>query len=178
LKSLAKKGNIHGDISDKSILLHLPRLAPRHSVIDRIEADVNGTKLSLDLLEDMGAVMGETFNAKYTSTLIKTFVRTAVKGLALEASARAAMAKNQPEKAVRLAAMAGMVAFDKTEAADTRSSRYLPGKAYVGGLTLSPGVYDITISYYSGSSLVHSVKNSAFQVAAGKLNLVEAVSLK
>jgi hypothetical protein len=73
--------------------------------------------------------------------------------------------------------MAGMVAFDKTEAADTRSSRYLPGKAYAGGITLNPGAYKVAINYYSGGSVVHSVEKSV-EAAAGKLNLIEAVSLK
>jgi hypothetical protein len=72
--------------------------------------------------------------------------------------------------------MGGMVAFDKTEAADIRSSRYFPGRAYVGGLTLNPGTYDITINYYAGGRLVHSAARPAVQVAAGKLNLVEAAS--
>jgi hypothetical protein len=158
------------------LLLHLPSLAPRPSAVDRIEADVNGTKLSLDLLEDMGAVMDETFNARWVSTAIKTFVRTAVKGAALEVSAEAAIQKGQNPKVVDLAAMGGMVAFDKTEAADIRSSRYFPGKAYIAGLTLNPGTYDITINYYAGGRVVHSVERSGVQVAAGKLNLVEAAS--
>jgi hypothetical protein len=179
IKSLEKKGNVLStENSAESIILHLPRLVPRPSVIDRIEADISGTKLSLDLLEDMGAVMSETFNAKLTSTMIKTFVRTAVKGLALEAAARIAQEKGQPEMAIRLAAAGGMVAFDKTESADTRSSRYFPGKAYAGGITLNPGVYDITIHYYSGSRVVYSVEKPGVQVAAGKLNLIETASPK
>jgi hypothetical protein len=180
IKSLAKSGFTLdlGGIGSSGLLLHLPRLAPRPSVIDRIEADIGGTKLSLDLLENMGAVMSETFNAKLTSTQIKTFVRTAVKGLALEIAAQAAVQNGKSETVVKLAAMGGMVAFDKTESADIRSSRYFPGKAYVGGITLNPGTYDITINYYSGDRIVHSVKRPSVQAAAGKLNLVEAVSLK
>ena len=182
LKSLEKsKGVVFTSGYDlQAILLHLPRLAPRSSIIDRIEVDVNGTKLNLDLLEDMGAVMTETFNARLSSILIKTFVRTVIKGASLEAAAWAAVKndkKPQPEAVAKLGAMAGMVAFDKTEAAYIRSSRYLPGKAYAGGITLNPGTYTVTINYYSGDRVAHSVEKS-LDVAAGKLNLVEAFSLK
>jgi hypothetical protein len=178
LSSLEKtKGLVFSSGGGNVFLLHLPRLAPRPSSIDRIEADINGKTITLDLLEDMGAVMSETFNARYTSTLIKTFVRTVVKGATLEATALAAVLKGQPDALVRTAAMAGMVAFDKTEAADTRSSRYFPGKAYAGGVTLNPGTYTVTIRYYSGGTLVHSVEKSV-KADAGKLNLVEAFSLK
>jgi hypothetical protein len=165
-------GDFHG------LLLHLPRLATRPGTIDRIEADINGTRFNLDLLEDMGAVMSETFNARLTSTQIKTFVRTAVKGAALEAGAQAAVSNGKPELAVKLAAMAGMVAFDKTEAADTRSARYFPDKAYAGGITLDPGTYNVKVNYYSGNTLVHSIEKSGVQAAGGKLNLVDAVYLK
>jgi hypothetical protein len=181
LRSLEKsKGVVISSGGDShGIILHLPRLSPRPSRIDRIEADVNGTtKINLDLLEDMGSVMSETFNARYSSTLIKTFARSVIKGAALEVSAQAAVIKNQPKLVVKLIAIAGMVAFDKTEAADTRSSRYLPGKAYAGGITLNPGAYNVTINYYSGTELVYSTEKSNVQVAAGRLNLVEAVSLK
>ncbi|MDR2759963.1 MAG: hypothetical protein LBB78_11355 [Spirochaetaceae bacterium] len=180
LSSLEKSRGIvlvNGGLDFQGILLHLPHLVPRPSIIDRIEVDVNGTKLDLDLLEDMGAVMTETFNAKYSSTLIKTFVRTVIKGGALEAAAQEALQNNKPEVAVKMTAMSGMVAFDKTEAADTRSSRYLPGKAYAGGITLNPGTYTVAINYYSGGSVVHSVERSV-DVSNGKLNLVEAFSLK
>jgi hypothetical protein len=179
VKKLAKEGYTFDTGNDSvGLLLHLPSLSPRPSIIDRIEADIGGTKVTLDLLEDMGAVMAETFNARLKSIQTKTYIRTLLKALALEAAAVAAEAKKQPVKAIELAAMGGMAAFDKTEAADTRSSRYFPGKAYVGGLTLNPGTYNVTINYYSGSRLVYSVEKPGVQVAAGKLNLVEAVSLK
>jgi hypothetical protein len=167
-----------GNIDFHGILLHLPRLTSRSGIIDRIEADINGTRFDLDLLEDMGAVMSETFNAKLSSTQIKTFVRTAVKGAALEAVAMAAINSGRPETVVKLAAMAGMVAFDKTEAADTRSSRYFPEKAYAGGITLNPGTYNVRVNYYSGNTLVHSVEKAGVQAVDGKLNLVDTVYLK
>ncbi|MDR1419780.1 MAG: hypothetical protein LBI86_05360 [Treponema sp.] len=184
LRSLEKTQQAHGVIFEaatavgNTILLHLPSLVSRPSVIDRIEVDIDGTKTNLDLLEDMGAVMTETFNARYSSTRIKTIARTVIKGLALETAAQIAAQSGQPELVIKAAAMAGMVAFDKTESADIRSARYFPGKAYAGGITLAPGTYNVTINYYSGGSVVYSAARENVQVAAGKLNLVEAVSLK
>jgi tetratricopeptide (TPR) repeat protein len=167
------------------LLLHLPRLVPRPGTIDRIEVDIDETRFNLNLLEDMGAVMSETFNARLSSTRIKTFVRTAAKGAVVEAAALASLDDGRPAIVELIAnlfikggAMAAMVGFDKTEAADTRSARYFPDKAYAGGITLNPGTYNVKVNYYSGNTLVHSVEKPGVQVAGGKLNLVDTVYLK
>jgi hypothetical protein len=60
---------------------------------------------------------------------------------------------------------------------DDRMGRYLPGKAYAGGINLAPGVYSMTINYYNGVNLIHSERHERVSVEAGQLNLVTSYSL-
>jgi hypothetical protein len=59
---------------------------------------------------------------------------------------------------------------------DDRMGRYLPDKAYAGGINLAPGVYSLTINYYNGANLIHSERHENVTVKAGQLNLVTSYS--
>jgi hypothetical protein len=59
---------------------------------------------------------------------------------------------------------------------DDRMGRYLPDKAYAGGINLTPGVYSMTINYYNGANLIHSERRENVTVKAGHLNLVTSYS--
>ncbi|HCC38162.1 MAG TPA: hypothetical protein DEQ14_11440, partial [Treponema sp.] len=76
------------------------------------------------------------------------------------------------------AVVASKVAIDASEGADIRMSRYFPDKAYIGGIDLDPGTYSITINFYSGAEIIASEEYNDVNVEAGKLNLIEGVSLK
>lgn len=161
-----------------SAAVAVPVLKARSSVITRIEAVIDGQEtVALDLLEDMGAVMTQTYNAKLSMTMVKTFVRTIAKYVAVEAAGRAA-AEQGGENAGRLAALVAKLTVDLSESADIRSGRYFPGKAYVGGITLEPGNYTVTVTYYSGNKTVASYKKENVRVGTSGLNLVETVCLK
>jgi hypothetical protein len=67
---------------------------------------------------------------------------------------------------------------EASEKADLRISRYFPAKAYVGGVTLDPGLYSYSIIYYSGGKVVDSYRQENVPLRAGGLNLAEAVCLK
>jgi hypothetical protein len=62
---------------------------------------------------------------------------------------------------------------DASEGADIRMGRYLPAKAYIGGITLESGVYTIVVKFSGG--ITKTFTN--VKVEAGKLNLLEAVCL-
>jgi hypothetical protein len=68
--------------------------------------------------------------------------------------------------------------MDLSEAADTRMSRYLPDKAYIGGINLDPGVYSVIINYYSGNDLITGVEYRDVTVSQNGLNLLESVNLR
>jgi uncharacterized protein len=77
-----------------------------------------------------------------------------------------------------LVAAAARTALELSESADTRMSRYLPGKAYIGGVNLDPGTYSVIINYYNGSNLIASAEYTDVNVRLNRLNLLESVNLK
>jgi len=165
--------------------LKLPILGARPDAITSVAVSVDGgTPVTLELIEDMSLATEQIYNSKFGSTLLKTSVRAMVKyGVAFAAAKVAAIEASK--KSPMLADSAGigvLVAAQKsleaTEIPDTRGARYLPGKAYVGGINLAPGTYNLTITYYAGGNPVHSEKKEGVKVSSGALNLVEGVCLK
>ena len=119
--------------------LKVPELVERPSRISGVSVAVSGgEKLNLELLEDLGAVLRDTFNGHQSSTYLKTYSRVvgklvvaAVSGKAAEEAAR----QGGLPDILALASGIGVLkatqsALDASEAADVRSCRYLPGKAY------------------------------------------------
>jgi hypothetical protein len=136
-----------------------------------------GDKFDLELLEDMGSVIEETYNARFSQIFFKTFVRLLTKYAAVAVTAN--IAREQSGDLAGLAvAVAGKAAADASEGADIRMSRYIPGKAYIGGINLDPGTYNITVHYYSGSRIVAKDERRDVVVRANAPNLIETISLK
>ena len=159
-------------------VFRLPAITRRPSAINRIEVEIEDTgAFNLELLEDIGLVIEETFAARYSNILIKTYIRTLLKYAAADIAA-IETAKRQGEFAGLLTALAARTAMDLSERADTRMSRYLPDKAYIGGINLDPGVYSVIINYYSGDSLIASAEYRDVTVNTNALNLLESVILK
>jgi hypothetical protein len=154
-----------------NLTLNLPRMVDRPSQITRIEAAVEGGQtFKLDLLEDMGLVATETFKAKYSLIFLKTLARVVAK--------YAAVAVAEHAGGAFFAQIAGGIFIAASEHADIRLSRYFPRYAFVGGLNLDPGVYNVTVNYYAGNGLIRAVRLEGVPVEAGKLNMVEAVCLR
>jgi len=132
------------------------------------------------LLENMGDVIQETFNAHYSSMLIKTYIRTIIKYVVADVAAMAT--ENSQDDSMALAglmvAVAARVAADASERADTRMSHYLPDKAYIGGINLDPGTYSVIIKYCNGNKALYSEEFPNVTVKNGRLNLLQSVKLK
>ena len=120
--------------------------------------------------------MEETFKARRTLIYVKTVVRTIVKASAA-AITQAAVTEENDSGWGLLAGLAGRIFTEGTEAADTRSARYFPRYAFVGGLNLPPGEHTVTLNFYSGGSIISTV-SKIVQLREGRLNLVEAVCLQ
>jgi hypothetical protein len=158
--------------------LRLPELAARADTVTSIElVTENGEKINLELLEDIGLAVQETYNARYSSVFIKTLIRVIVKYASVYVIAAATAESSDNEFAGTLAALAAKVTFDATERADIRMERYLPAKAWIGALNLEPGAHTLTINYYSGSNKIGSEEKTV-QAETGRLNLLEGVCLK
>ena len=152
----------------------LPVLVRRPSSINRIEVEVIGHgRFELELLEDMSAVIEETYNARFANMFFKTYVRTLLK------NAAAVIASNQAGRAGGGLAhlgtsIAGRVATDVSESADIRMGRFFPDRAYVGAIDLEPGTYTIKVNF--GGRTVKEFKDVNIRV--GRVNLIQAVSLQ
>jgi hypothetical protein len=156
----------------------LPVLVKRPSVINRIEVEVDGAKkFDLELLEDMGAVIEDTFNAHYSNIVLKTYIRTIIKYVVADV---ASMETGRQRNALvgLIMAVAARMAMDISERADIRMSRYLPDKAYIGGINLDSGTYSVIIKYCDGNQVIHQEKFTDVTVKSDGLNLLQSVKLK
>jgi hypothetical protein len=164
------------------IKIALPVMVYRPSAISRIEVVLdNGYSFNLELLEDIEAVAKETFKEKVNVIYLKSVLRATVKGLTSSVLGVASdLADDQTASLVLGILSLGAQAFaEASEQADLRISRYFPGKAYVGGITLDPGTYSFNINYYTvHGRLVTSFRRENIQVRENTLNLVEAICLK
>ncbi|MDR2952637.1 MAG: hypothetical protein LBU82_05290 [Treponema sp.] len=156
----------------------LPKMVQRPSIIDRIEVVIDEeNKCNLELLEDINNVVKETFTVRYANTAAKIYIRTLIKYVAVDIMA-GEVEKSNGRLAAQAVAFAAKEAFEATENADTRMSRYLPGKAHIGGIILEPGTYNVTVNFYSGNAVVSKTEFNNFTVREKGLNLIDAVSLK
>jgi hypothetical protein len=74
--------------------------------------------------------------------------------------------------------IASAVSNEVTEKADVRTSRYFPASASVGGITVDPGTYLITVRYMDRTGRIISTEEFPdVSVQPDTLNLVESVCL-
>ena len=157
--------------------LALPQMVDRPSVINSIEIVIDGGGLfRLELIEDMNRVARETFKGRFGLTVLKSTARTITKS-AVNAGVSKAV-NNQSEGLGALVSIFGRIATNLSENADLRAGRYFPGRVFVGGITLEPGVYSITINYYGSGRLVASETRNNVEIGRNKLNLLEFICLK
>ena len=154
----------------------LPTLVPRASATSHnilVSSDGGGESVNLELIEDMGAVMTETFGARFGNIFFKTYIRTMLKYAAADIGASAAEQRTKSALAAQAIALAAQKALDATEKADIRMGRFFPDKAYVGYIDLEPGVHTITVNFDGGVIKEFTDVN----VREGSLNLIQAVNL-
>lgn len=154
----------------------IPTLQDRPSIIDHANVYANGELLGqLQLLEDVGKVARETFEAKSSLIYIRSVVRAVAKGL---------LAHKQKQRADSgglggwLKKAAIDVVTDLTENADLRCSRLLPGRILVGDFELQPGTYNLTVEFVGPDGVVVDRQTyPEYKVLGSGLNMIEAVSL-
>jgi hypothetical protein len=166
--------------NDRYIKIALPVLVRRPSAVNRIEVRFDsGETLELELLEDIEAIAVETFKERAHLAYLKSVLRGVIKGVASsvmdgvgdEVGGNAGMV-------LGLLSIGTQVFAEASEKADLRISRYFPAKAYVGGITLDPGLYSYSVVYYSGSRVVEAFRQENVAIRSGGVNLAEAVCLK
>lgn len=131
----------------------------------------------LSLIENIENIAVSSYEQKYASILGRTLLRMVAK---LSTSSVLDEIGEQTDNP--LFSILGL--FSKTssffsERADVRCSRFFPQKAYVLGITLPEGDYDISIEYLNSLGYtIYSDNFSEFSVKKGELNMVEGVFLR
>ncbi|MDR2078181.1 MAG: hypothetical protein LBP74_00485 [Treponema sp.] len=165
---------------NRYIKIALPVLVLRPSAVNRIAVHFDsGESFDLELLEDIGAIARETFKKKARLTYLKSTIRGTIKGVTSsvldgvgnEVGGNAGLVMG-------LLSLGTQVFAEASEKADLRISRYFPAKAYVGGITLEPGIYSYTVTYYSGTKVVDTLRQENVDIRARGVNLAEAVCLR
>ncbi|UCD17536.1 MAG: hypothetical protein JSV44_01120 [Candidatus Zixiibacteriota bacterium] len=170
-------GHIPMPISqDYYFKLAIPVIVSRPTVIGRIRVRADEKFIGeLQLLEDVGTVAGETFEAKKSLIYLRSVARALYKGLIAHTQKKKA---DNGEADGWLKKLAIDAIADITENADLRCSRLLPGKIYVGDFEIEPGIYDFSIQFLSTDGAIVSTMNiNGYQVLKKGLNLIEALSL-
>jgi hypothetical protein len=173
------------------IKIALPVLIHRPSVVTRIAVHVEPEgfadsgeseevpSFDLELLEDIEAIARDTFRERAHLAYLKSVIRGTLKGVT--SSVLGGVGDEVGGDAgliLGLLSLGAQVFAEASERADLRISRYFPAKAYVGGITLNPGTYSYTVTYYSGNRVVNTFRQENVAIRAGGLNLAEAVCLK
>jgi len=166
----------------QSAKFKLPVLVGRASIISKIEIiaereGITEQAFNLELLEDIGAIIKETYNNRFSRILIKTYIRTIIKYTVADIAAME-MARQYGELRGLLVAAAARTALDSSERADIRMSRFLPNKAFIGGINLDPGTYTVYINYYHGNTIIAREVRPDIIVNINRLNLLQSVNLR
>jgi hypothetical protein len=169
--------------------LKVPKLEKRSSKITGIEAYIEGndSALQLDLLEDMDAVIADTFRGGLYATYLKTYTRVITKHIiadvtALTGDVMSAAAEDDGTKLgidiFRLLFSIGAnIGIASSEAADIRMARYLPSKVHYGAVNLDPGTYNVNVVYQSTSG-APVVETKTVTITRGRHSLIETICLK
>jgi len=167
------------------IKIALPVLSVRQSLVSSIEVSFDsGESFTLELLEDMSAVAAATFIQKKNLIYAKSITRASVKGIAAAVFYAAADKADKSEDNNKgglfsLLGFGSQILAEASERADLRASRYFPGRAYVGGINLKPGIYSFTVTFYgSNKTALAKRRHENVRIAANALNLTEVVCLR
>lgn len=129
----------------------LPKIVQRTSQVAGVEVLIDGTpRGTLQLIEDVGAVAEQTFEAKKTLIYIRSVARAIVKGLAAHKLKKKADTGGF-EGWLKKAAID--VGADLTENADLRSTQFLPGRIMVGDFEVEPGSHNVVIRFMSADGI-------------------------
>jgi hypothetical protein len=162
------------------IKIALPVMTPRFSRIASVEVTVDsGESFALELLEDISAVAAATFAQKKNIIYARSIIRASVKGITASVFSAAADQSDENKGIFALLGLGSQILAEASERADLRTSRYFPGKAYVGAINLKPGTYSYTVTYYGKNREIIAVRRfNDIMINADVLNLTEVVCLK
>ncbi len=161
----------------------IPELIDRPSEISRIDVFVSGRYLGdLQLLEDVGQVARETFEARKSLIYLRSVARAVTKGLIAHKQKQKTDKKDTTDNGLLgnwLKKLAIDAVVEVTENADLRCARLLPGRIFVGDFVLSPGRYDLRVDFVDGQGeRIGGRSFPDFEVKESGFNVVETSSAR
>jgi hypothetical protein len=150
----------------------IPKLVKRPTDIASIRVFADSICLGqLDLLEDIGRVAEETFEAKKSLIYLRSLARAVVKGLAGH-KLKKKVDSDGFEGWLKKAAID--VGADITENADLRCARFLPGQIFVADIEIPPGIYDFKLEFldFNGHKIGEEIRND-MAVSGRGFNLLQ-----
>jgi hypothetical protein len=165
------------------IKIALPVMQTRFSPVSEVRVVLdNGQVVQLELIEDMAAVATETFRLNSAFIRAKTIIRATAKSLAgvvADASSRSESNSSGDEALsawLKVFSLFMQVFQEVSEIPDLRMSRYFPGMAFIGGISLPAGQYGMRIEYLSSrGKILYTQRVDSFSARAGALNLVQGI---
>jgi hypothetical protein len=157
----------------------LPKIKPLPTAVSKIEVIINNQlRGELFLIEDLSRVAQEVYKVKAPIIYLKTILRAFAKGIAAQkVEEKFRSKKGKPAWVNLLASGLTKASIEFTEKADLRSWQTMPDKCFIGEYLLSPGIYDITLRYYTKEGRFLELKEFRhYEVKKGKLNLLETIS--
>lgn len=167
--------------------LALPIMEKQASVVKDIEVSVidsNGNEVAstkMEKIESIENIAMDTFEQKQALLYLKAITRSISKSLSTSVFGEMAESENVSAEAsiiFSLLEFGSMISNEVTERADVRSSRYFPATAWVTGLNVVPGEYDVVIQYKTESGSIYSQKTYSTKVDSSSLNLMETICLR
>jgi hypothetical protein len=132
----------------------------------------------LRLLEDVGKVAAETFEAKKSLIYVRSVARAIAKGLAAHELKKKADEKTENRLVRWLKKAAIDVGTDIIENADLRCSRLLPGRILVGDFEMDPGIHAVTVEIVGvNGSVQRRFAFPEYQVKSSGFNFIKVIAL-
>ncbi len=165
--------------------LAMPVMQKRNSIIKAVDVEIlsystgETHNIRLEKLESIENIALDTFKQKQALIYMKAAAR------ALAKSATTAILDDQADRysgeiglLFSVLKIASAVSNEVTEQADIRTSRFFPAVASVGGITLDPGTYLVSVRYldYSDRTIL-AEEFPGVNVRPDTLNFLESVCL-
>ena len=160
--------------------LALPIMKKQMSNIKSIEVIISPvdtvgevSNVALQKIESIENIAIDTFEQTQALVYLKAIARSTMKSIG------SSVFESLAEEDSRFAILhfASMLSNEFTERADVRSSRYFPANAWVTGVNLKPGKYNVEILYKTKSNGVLYKTATSVSVGLESLNLVESICL-
>lgn len=133
-------------------------------------------KLNLHAIESIENIAADTYKQHFAAIYARAVTRCITK--AVKTGVYDAISRYSDDSQIRgifsMLNLFSRVSTEVTETADTRISRYFPGYASIGGITIPEGQYTVSCNFYNSQSRrVYVITIPDYEFSKGKLNLLE-----